>query len=105
MNMIWTDAKAWDKPGFQPTVAFFSVTLITNLLWTPLAMHFRKLYPATIVSAVSVVSGALATFYASNLNATAGNLLVPWVVFYAYATLVSYAMARDNKPRKAPKKD
>lgn len=63
-------------------------------------MRMRKLFAATIVSVISVITGALAAFYASNLNETAGNCVSFYVAFYAYASVVSYCMARDNKPRK-----
>lgn len=63
-------------------------------------MRMRKLFAATIVSVISVITGALAAFYASNLDVTAGNCISVYAAFYTYATVVSYCMARDNKPRK-----
>jgi len=100
MNLIWTNPKAWQAPAFQPAVAFFIISLATNLLWAPIFMHFRKMLAASIMSVVSVVTGALATYYAHSINETSGQLMAAYTGFYAYATTISYSMYLKNKPRK-----
>lgn len=63
-------------------------------------MRLRNFSAGNILTVISVVTGTLAAFYASNLNVTAGNCISYYTAFYGYALAVGYCMARDNKPRK-----
>nr|XP_012223837.1 PREDICTED: translocator protein-like [Linepithema humile] len=93
--LVWRDGGGFE--GAALPLSVYGVNLALNWLWTPLffGMHQLKwsLYEVVMLDASTAALGIV--FYP--VNSVAGYIIIPYFVWVCYATLLNYAIYRNNK--------
>ncbi len=112
---VWTllytslGAAAWVAWRRQPrplgALALYAIQLVLNGLWTPIFFGARK-PGAALVVIITLWTASLATAIGLfRARAVAGLLLVPYLAWVAFATLLNAAIWRRSRAGAAPGMD
>jgi tryptophan-rich sensory protein len=84
------------SPRRRAALTLFFVQLALNFAWSPIffALHDLRLSQVVIVAMTAIAAGAAGQFY--RLNRTAGLLLVPYLGWLVFATVLNSAIAALN---------
>jgi benzodiazapine receptor len=91
---VWeADAEAAEKRG---ALAWFAIQLALNALWTPVFFGLQRPVSGLIVMLVlmAAVAATLSRFY--RVDRVAGLLLVPYLAWVAFATVLNAAIVGLN---------
>jgi tryptophan-rich sensory protein len=91
----------WRKGGFDAQavpLGVYAVQLALNLAWPPIFFSGHKLATATLDSAALLVGVAASTKLFWDVDPRAGQLMVPYLLWTAYATALS-AWIWNHNPR------
>jgi translocator protein len=85
--------------GAGPTFArAYAANLLLNTAWTPLFFRAHRPWPAAVDSAVLTASTVDLARRAARVSAPAAAALVPYAAWTAFATALTVAIARRNRP-------
>jgi tryptophan-rich sensory protein len=91
---------AWRRrPRPLGALSLYGVQLVLNGLWTPIFFGARKPGAALIVIVTLWVASAATAIALVRARAAAGLLLVPYLVWVAFAVLLNGAIWRRSRPR------
>ncbi|MFJ6483544.1 MULTISPECIES: TspO/MBR family protein [unclassified Streptomyces] len=92
----WLVWRCPDRPGVRRALTWWSAQLLLNLLWTPLFFGARRygFALADIVLLLAAIGVTAALF--RPLHRTAAALLLPYLLWVAYATALSAAIWHLN---------
>lgn len=77
-------------------ITVFLVQLALNLAWSPLFFRAHQVGPALALIALLTLLVAIATALFWRIRRAAGLLLLPYLCWLAFATLLNYEIARLN---------
>jgi translocator protein len=100
---VWRVAYS-DGPWVYPAVAFWSAQIVLNALWSPVFFGLRRLGAAMVVIVFLWLAVAATTAAFLQVDAVAGLMLVPYLVWVSYAGALNFAILRMNPrvPAAAP---
>lgn len=80
----------------RTALTLFFIQLALNFAWSPIffALHDLRLSQVVIVAMVAIAAGAAGQF--RRLNRTAGLLLIPYLAWLVFATVLNSAIATLN---------
>ncbi|MBM9593453.1 tryptophan-rich sensory protein [Rhodobacteraceae bacterium MCCB 386] len=89
-------ARVAQLPGSAYAMAFWSLQIVLNALWTPIffGLHLMRAGLAVMVMLWLAVAATLATFL--RLDPVAGLLLVPYIIWISYALALNLSVQRRN---------
>jgi len=93
--LVWRDGNGFSGPARLP-LTMYATNLVLNGLWTPLFFGLKRIDLALIdiTLLVGVIGGCIATFYP--VNQTASYLLIPYLLWTSFATLLNFKIWLDN---------
>ena len=77
-------------------VALFALALALNLVWTPLFFGAHKVTAAWLLIVAMLVAGVAATIAYTRVRQLAGWLLVPYLIWIAYAGVLTFRIDQLN---------
>lgn len=83
-------------PGSQSALALWAAQIALNTLWTPVFFGAHKLFVALVVLALLWLITAALLVAAFSLDALAGWMLLPYLVWLSLAAALNYRLWRDN---------
>ncbi|PVZ12673.1 MULTISPECIES: TspO/MBR family protein [unclassified Pseudomonas] len=83
-------------PGSQFALALWAAQIALNTLWTPVFFGAHKLFVALVVLALLWLVTAALLVAAFSLDALAGWMLVPYLVWLSLAAALNFRLWRDN---------
>ncbi len=98
--LAWNQKEQKKKKSFrayrQSALLFFGVQLIANILWSFLFFFFQNPFLAFIEIIVLWLSIILTIYYFKNLNQLAAWLLIPYLFWVSFATVLNFAIWQLN---------
>lgn len=92
--LIWR--QGWSQPAVKVALAIFAAQLVLNSLWSIVFFGMHALLPAFIEIVVLWVA-ILATIVAFwRISPAAGALLVPYILWVSFASLLNFSLWRLN---------
>lgn len=94
LYLIWREG--WDKPKVKQAIGVFGAQMILNILWSFLffGFHLPGVAFAEIVILWLMIILNIAVFY--KISKTAGLLLVPYLAWVSFASILNYAIWQLN---------
>lgn len=89
-------AAARGAPGRGIALAMFAVQLVLNLAWTPLFFGAHQMTSALYLLFALDVAVAVTAFLFWKVRTVAGVLLLPYLAWVCFATLLNYEFLRLN---------
>ncbi len=83
-------------PGVKTALVIFALQFILNLVWTPVFFGMHQIFPALIVITFLWVATLLSIIHFLKLRPLAGWLLVPYLLWVSFATLLNASLWRLN---------
>lgn len=83
-------------PGSQLALALWAAQIALNTLWTPVFFGAHKLFVALVVLALLWLITAALLVAAFSLDALAGWMLLPYLVWLSLAAALNFCLWRDN---------
>jgi len=77
-------------------IAFYIIQLALNIFWSPVFFGIRAYWPAVLIIAGMDIMVILCIYCFRNIRKAAGNLLIPYIVWLAFATYLSVGVAILN---------
>lgn len=97
--IIWAHRRA---PGRNAALGWFGAQLVLNLAWSPLYFMFHQILPAfgliLVILAVSIVT----TFRFGKISRTAAWLMLPYLVWLAFASALNIRIWQLNPDASPP---
>ena len=92
----WLVVRRLGLPAARPAMWLYAVQLVLNALWTWLFFrwHFGALALAEVLVLLAMVTTTAAVF--GRARAVAGWLMLPYAVWVAFASVLTFAMWRLN---------
>ena len=84
------------SPQAGPAMALWGLQIALNTLWTPVFFGLRRIGGAVIVIAALLGAVAATTAVFFTIDAVAGWLFVPYLVWVAYAAALNISVWRRN---------
>jgi tryptophan-rich sensory protein len=76
--------------GRGAAITIFLVHLVLNLAWSPLFFAFHQILPAFVLIVVIFVLAAIATVLFWRIRAAAGALLLPYLAWLVFASILNW---------------
>ena len=92
--LIWQ--KGLKKKGVKKALGFFIIQLIFNILWSFLFFKFHSPFLALLDIAILWLFILLTLIKFFRINKTAGILLIPYLLWVSFASILNYAIYRLN---------
>jgi tryptophan-rich sensory protein len=92
----WTEAP--DAAARWTVIGLFAVNIVFHLLWSPLFFNLRRPDWALIEVPFLWLSVLALVVYLSTISALASWLLVPYLLWVAFAAYLTFAIVRMNPP-------
>ncbi len=92
--LIWTQGTK--KKGFKKAVWLFFIQLFLNLIWSPIFFGLKspELGLLVIIPLLFFIAATIKSFYP--LSKTASQLLIPYLLWVSFATVLNAAIAILN---------
>jgi tryptophan-rich sensory protein len=87
---------AWGARGRTAAIAAFAVQLLVNLAWSPVFFAMHRIKEALIVIGVLDVLVVLTIVLFWRVRRTAALLLLPYLAWIAFATLLNWEFLQAN---------
>jgi tryptophan-rich sensory protein len=91
--LIWQEKENHD---ISSAIKFFVIQLILNFFWTIIFFRWNNLGFAFYEILVLLVSIGLTIFYFKKISKTAAYLLLPYVLWVLYATILTFSIWNLN---------
>ncbi|MCJ7680527.1 MAG: tryptophan-rich sensory protein [Candidatus Aminicenantes bacterium] len=92
--LVWS--RGWSTPGIKTALAVFAVQLILNTAWSILFFGLKNPASAFVEIIFLWAAIALTIFLFSNISRTAALLLVPYILWVSFASVLNYFLWRLN---------
>ena len=94
--LAYAAARVAPLDGSGHAMAFWALQIALNTLWTPVFFGLRRLRAALVIIAClwGAVLGTVLAFW--QVDATAGLLLLPYLVWVSYAAALNASILRRN---------
>ena len=89
-------AKKKMKNYHQSAMIFFFVQLVANVLWSYLFFFFQSPFLAFVEIIILLLTIVLTIYYFKGLNKTAGWLMMPYLFWVSFATVLNFAIWQLN---------
>jgi benzodiazapine receptor len=86
----------WETPGVRAAVILFGIQLLLNLGWSAIFFGLRAPGPALIEILVLLVAIVITTWRFYLLEPAAGYVMVPYILWTAFATVLNGTIWRLN---------
>jgi len=83
-------------PGVKAALTIFGIQFILNLIWTPVFFGMHQISPALIVIILMWIAILLSIIHFSKLRPLAGWLLIPYILWVSFATILNAALWQLN---------
>jgi len=92
--LVWR--RGWGAPAVRPALILFGIQLLLNAFWSPVFFGLRS-PGAGLVVIVALLAALLATTIAfARVRGLAAVLLVPYILWVGFATVLNAAVWRLN---------
>jgi len=92
--MVWADDT---QDGLkQKAMKLFAVQFILNLLWTPVFFYFKQPLPALFIIVLLLALIILTMIACRKVNKTSFLLLIPYVLWVSFATILNLSIVYLN---------
>jgi tryptophan-rich sensory protein len=88
--------RGWSTPGVRRATVVFAIQLALNALWSPAFFGLRSPLAGLVVIVPLLAMIILTIVLFFRVSRTAGALLVPYVMWVAFATVLNVALYRLN---------
>ncbi len=88
--LIWR--RGFDQPQVKTALSLFAVQLILNALWSPVFFGLRSLLAGFIVIVILWIAILLTIIRFSKLSTIAGVLMIPYLLWVSFATIINYSL-------------
>jgi tryptophan-rich sensory protein len=89
-------ASAWGARGRALALGAFALHFVGPLAWTPVFFGLQEMRLALGILAYSVVSLAIVTWFYWRVRKWAGILLLPYLAWVGFATVLNYEFIAEN---------
>jgi translocator protein len=97
-GIAWASGNVLARGGGRSFGRAYAVNLVLNAAWTPVFFRARRPWAAAAESAVLTASTADLVRRAGRVSPGAAAVLVPYAAWTAFATALTVAIARRNRP-------
>jgi tryptophan-rich sensory protein len=102
--LIWKEDASFTNKNSLAWIVYFT-QLGLNYLWTPLLFGFKRLFLALVEIVLLLISIWVNIFVFYPINPTASYLLIPYLMWVSFATLINYKIWQLNKDQTHEKKN
>ncbi len=88
-----------NKKGVKSALLFYAIQLFLNFLWTIIFFRFELIGLAFIEIVILLIFIIITTVKFFKLDKCAGYLMVPYIIWVAFATVLNYYIWILNMPR------
>lgn len=93
-GLIWN--LGLNKPGVKPALIIFALQFALNLAWTPVFFGMHQLFAALIIIVLMWCAIWLCMIRFYRLRSISGWLLIPYLLWVSFATILNGALWRLN---------
>lgn len=87
-----------DKPGVRDAVFYYAISLVLNLLWTPIFFRWNLILFAAIWLIAMIIFAVITAYKFYNINKLAGILMVPYILWLLFALALNIGYYFLNGP-------
>lgn len=92
----WRVWRRSDRPGAGTALGLFTVQLVLNLAWSPMFFGLASVTLGAVMIVPVLLAAAATAIAFRRVDGTAAAMLVPYVLWLAYATAVAWQIWRLN---------
>lgn len=87
-----------DKPGVRDAVFYYAVSLVLNLLWTPIFFRWNLILFAAIWLIAMIIFAVITAYKFYNINKLAGIIMIPYILWLIFAFVLNIGYYFLNGP-------
>ena len=93
---VWSRGGGFSGEAKVPLI-FYIIQLLINWSWTPIFFGARELLWSSVVISIMLVFIIITTFLFFRVDKIAGFLLVPYIAWVSFATVLNISLWHLNK--------
>jgi tryptophan-rich sensory protein len=94
LYLVWK--QGWSAPGVRMAMIIFFIHLVVNILWSAVFFGLRAPLAGFFVIVALWFLIILTIIYFSNISKTAGILLIPYIVWVSFASVLNFMLYKLN---------
>ena len=94
--LAWAGARVANRPENQYAVAFWSLHIALNTLWTPVFFGARKMKAGMIIILLLWVSTTGTIFHCFMIDRISGIIISPYLIWVTFAAALNFSLLKRN---------
>lgn len=94
LYLVWK--QGWGAPGVRLAMIIFFIHLLVNILWSGVFFGLRSPLAGFFVIIALWFLIVLTIIYFSNVSKTAGILLIPYILWVSFASVLNFMIYKLN---------